>query len=531
MGVNELTSLQLKSCNDMEFLIDTKNDQESTVAFSNLVELNIESMGSLQGLCYGVSLTRFLQNLKQVSILWCKELQVIFQMDKLSEKMKCQTPLLSNLTILVLYLLPKLESIWKLEPSHHAIASLQSLKVVSIESCDNLKTIFSPCLALSMLHLQELDIRYCDRLEEVIGFGQEDEIIENDSPLCCLPKLRILRIQICPNLKYVCANTWTQGLQSLESVYIRGCSQLIQVFNMEQNKHGHDIVLPELGSQKLVLHNVENSSQLCNTDVPVLNEGCIVVGNHKEVFQVQGGYSFSSIEKLELRNLFEVQVIWNDFAQVVTLENLTTLRLSDCKKLRYIFSPMMAHSLSHLKVLSIIGCEEIERLILAKDQVSSSSSNGDTSLQPMSFPNLTEIVVINCKNLNSLFPFGFVSVLSKLETLIVRGNSKLEQVFELEDEVEVVAEEEMKFDKLKWLTLQELPGLIHFFLKGYHSVFPAMTQLKVRDCPKLTTGFIIDSEDFVHCKTKVYILQPFNPTLFYVIIKITTDGITCKIFN
>ncbi|TYI85204.1 hypothetical protein E1A91_D05G423600v1 [Gossypium mustelinum] len=531
MGVNELTSLQLKSCNDMEFLIDTKNDQGSTVAFSNLVELNIESMVSLKGLCNGVSPTRFLQNLKQLIIKDCEELEVIFQIDKLSEKMKRQTPLLSNLTILSLHSLPKLKRIWEVKPSHRAIASLQSLKVVSIESCDNLKTIFSPCLALSMLHLQELDIRYIDRLEQVIGFGEEDEIIENDSPLCCWPKLRILRIEVCPNLKYVCANTWTQGLQSLESVYIRGCSQLIQVFNMEQNNHGQDIVLPELGSQELVLSNVGNSHQLCNTDVPILNEGCIVVGNHEEVFQVQDGYSFSRIKILELRNLFEVRVIWNDFAQIVTLENLTTLTLSGCNKLRYIFSPMMARSLSHLVDLFIEWCEEIERLILAKDQVSSSSSNGDTSLQPMSFPNLTQIVVTNCKNLNSLFPFGFVPVLPKLETLIVTRNSKLEQVFQLEDEVEVVVEEEMKFDKLNLLSLEELPGLIHFCPKGYHSVFPAMIELKVRDCPKLTTDFFIDSQEFVHCKTKVYILQPFNPTLFYVIIINTIEGITCKIFN
>ncbi|KAL1103091.1 hypothetical protein V6Z11_D05G412900, partial [Gossypium hirsutum] len=564
MGVNELTSLQLKSCNDMEFLIDTKNDQGSTVAFSNLVELNIESMVSLKGLCNGVSPTRFLQNLKQLIIKDCEELEVIFQIDKLSEKMKRQTPLLSNLTILSLHSLPKLKRIWEVKPSHRAIASLQSLKVVSIESCDNLKTIFSPCLALSMLHLQELDIRYIDRLEQVIGFGEEDEIIEetkqhihNDSPLCCWPKLRILRIEVCPNLKYVCANTWTQGLQSLESVYIRGCSQLIQVFNMEQNNHGQDIVLPELGSQgfplleslylkncpqllqvfgsteerdvigdhillnlpflknlkvsdcpqiscfiELVLSNVGNSHQLCNTDVPILNEGCIVVGNHEEVFQVQDGYSFSRIKILELRNLFEVRVIWNDFAQIVTLENLTTLTLSGCNKLRYIFSPMMARSLSHLVDLFIEWCEEIERLILAKDQVSSSSSNGDTSLQPMSFPNLTQIVVTNCKNLNSLFPFGFVPVLPKLETLIVTRNSKLEQVFQLEDEVEVVVEEEMKFDKLNLLSLEELPGLIHFCPKGYHSVFPAMIELKVRDCPKLTTDFFIDSQEFVHCKTK-----------------------------
>ncbi|XP_052883399.1 uncharacterized protein LOC108451113 [Gossypium arboreum] len=197
-----------------------------------------------------------------------------------------------------------------------------------------------------------------------------------------------------------------------------------------------------------------------------------------------------------------MQIIWDDFAQVVTLENLTTLHLSDCKKLRYIFSPTTAHSLSHLVDLFIEGCEEIEQLILAKDQVSSSSSNGDTGLQPISFSNLTKITVTKCENLKSLFPFGSVLVLPRLESLIVKWNSKLEQVFKLEDEVEVEAEEEMKFDKLKWLTLEELPSLIHFCPKGCHFVLPALIVLKVSDCPKLTTGFFIDSQEFVHCKTK-----------------------------
>ncbi|KAB1669999.1 hypothetical protein ES319_1Z207800v1 [Gossypium barbadense] len=469
---------------------------------------------------------------------------------------------------------------------------LPKLEVVKIRGCENLKYL---CSSQGLPYLESIEIEDCPRLIQIFnmeknkdGFG-----LQNDSPLCCWPKLRILHIEFCPKLKYVCANTWTRGLQSLESVFIRDCSQLIQVFNMEQNKHGQDIVLPELGSQnhcwtklktlqiedcqllkyvfantlsqgfplleslylkncpqllqvfssteerdvigdhillnvpflknlevsncpqiscfivqaqlieELVLSNVGNSCQLCNTDVPVLNEGCIVVGNHEEVFQVQGGYSFSSIKKLKLRNLFEARVIWNDFAQVVTLENLTTLTLSDCKKLRYIFSPMMARSLSHLVDLFIEGCEEIERIILAKDQVSSSSSNGDTSHQPKSFRNLTRITVTNCKNLNSLFPFGLFPVVSKLESLIVERNSKLEQVFELEEKVEVVAKEKMKFYNLERLLLEELPGLIQFCPKGYHFVFPKMMELKVRDCPKLTTGFFIDSQAFVHCKTKL----------------------------
>ncbi|XP_052883809.1 uncharacterized protein LOC108451112 [Gossypium arboreum] len=633
--LNELTSLELNSCNDMEFLTDITRDQEPTVAFSNLVKLNIEDMDSLKGLCYGLS------------------------------------------------------------PSHRAIASFTRLKVVTIDFCHKLKTIFSPYLAQSMLCIEELYISRCDGVKQVVGFAQEEEITKNDSCLCCCPKLRILEIGYCSSLKYVCANTSTQGLQSLESVKINDCPQLMQIFKMEQNENGQDVVLSQIHcwpklktfciwncklfscfivqAQFLEILFLTKVGIIWETDVPVLNEECIVVGNHETIFQVQGGYSFSRIKELYLMNLFEVQIIWNDFAQVVTLENLstleltdckkliyifspttarslshltnitvtncgnlkslfpfgsvhvlpkleclivernskleqvfeledevkvtveegmkfdkliklsldelpnlihfgpkgyhfvlstledlkvrdcpklttsfsidsqefmhcetkesmenlislqlgsfpelsciwngpnhcinlTTLKLNDCKKLRYIFSPTTTRSLSHLVDLFIEGCEEIERLILAKDQVSSSSSsNGDTGLQPISFPNLTNITVTNCGNLKSLFPFGSVPVLPKLESLIVKRNSKLEQVFELEDEVEVAAEEKMKFDKLGKLSLEKLPSLIHFCPKGYHFVLSVLIELKVRDCPKLTTSFSIDSREFVHCETK-----------------------------
>ncbi|KAA3452950.1 putative disease resistance protein [Gossypium australe] len=253
--LNGLTSLDLDSCVDMEFLTDITRDQGLIVAFSNLVKLKIETMVSLKGLCYGLS------------------------------------------------------------PSHHAIASLTRLKVVTIKSYDKLKTIFSPCLAQSMLCIEELHIEFCHGLEQVIGFVQEEEI--------------------------------------------------------------------------------------------------------------------------------------------------------------------------------------------TKDQVSSSSSS-NAGLQPISFPNLTRITITNCGNLKSLFPFGSVPVLPKLKYLEVQMNSKLEQVSELEDKPKVVAEEEMKFDKLEILSLEELPSLIHFAPKGCHFVLSALEDLKVRDCPKLTASFSIDSQEFLHCETKEY---------------------------
>ncbi|KAG8492634.1 hypothetical protein CXB51_010102 [Gossypium anomalum] len=506
---NELTSLELHSCYDMEFLIDITRDQEPTVAFSNLVELNIQSMVSLKGLCYGLS------------------------------------------------------------PSHCAIASFTRLKVVTIVYCPKLKTIFSPCLAQSILCIEELYIKSCHGLEQVIGFAQEEEITENDCRLCCCPKLRILKIRYCRSLKYICANTWTQGLQSLESVKISDCHQLMQIFKMEQNENRQDVVLLGLRSlkdsrlwccPKLRILNIRSCKSLkyvfANTwaqslesvkisDCPQLmqilkmeqNENgqdavapqnhcgqienfldtrlptilmlhcrssalgdCIVVGNHEKVFQVQGGYSFSRIKDLYSRNLVEVRIIWNNFTQVVTLENLTTLSLGDCKKLRYIFSPTTTRSLSHLVDLFIEGTTHFNQGSSFFFIIIFASNAG---LQPISFPNLTDITVTNYGNLKSAVPFGSVLVLPKLESLIVKRNSKFEQVFELEDEVEVAAEEEMKFDKSGKLSLEELSRLIHFSPKGYHFVLPALIELKVRDCPKLTTSFSIDSQKFVHCEAKV----------------------------
>ncbi|KAA3452948.1 putative disease resistance protein [Gossypium australe] len=378
-ALSEMTSLKLHYCDDMEFLIDITRDQGSIVAFFNLVKLKIERMVSLKGLCYGLS------------------------------------------------------------PSHRAIASFTRLKVVTIKYCDKLKTIFSPYLAQSMLCIEELEIDSCNGLEQVIGFAEEEEITKNNSRLCCCPKLRTLEIYHCKSLKYVCANTWTQGLQSLESVKIRDCPQLMQIFKMEQNENGEDVVV----------HQIEQN------------------------------------------------------------ENAEDVMVS---QLRYIFSPTTARSLSHLVKLSINGCEEIERLILAKDQGSSSSSS-NTGLQPISLPNLTNITITNCRNLRSLFPFGSVPILPKLKCLEVKRNSKLQQVFELEDELKVVSEEEMKFDRLEGLTLEELPSLTHFGPKGYHFVLPALEYLEVRNCCKLTTSFSIDSQKFVHCKTKLRGTGAYAPNI------------------
>ncbi|KAK8510886.1 hypothetical protein V6N12_036800 [Hibiscus sabdariffa] len=366
-----------------------------------------------------------------------------------------QVLFLSDLIILDLDSLPDLERIWELESSCRATATLQNLKEVTIEGCHKLKVIFPPCLAPRLPSLESVELWNCPQLKQVFRPTEERDIIGNQIVLN-LPSLRKLSVRNFPKLECF----------------------IVQSQQMEE----------------LVLDDVGNGCQLCRIGVPMLNQDCMVVGNHEEVFRVQGGlYSFSSIKVVELQNLYEVRIVWKDLGGVVTLDNLTTLCLCDCKRLRYVFTPSIARSLSRLVNLYIRTCEELEGIILGMDQVPS-SSNVDTSLQPITFPNLTSIEVTFCNNLKSLLPLGSATSLQQLKRLEVESNMKLEQLFE--------AEEEIKFDKLERLGLADMPCLIDFCPKGYHFVFPGLSYMGVRRCPKMTASFFIDSKQIVHYKTE-----------------------------
>lgn len=191
-GLNGLTSLELSNWDDMECLVDTAGVKRTTIAFSNLTRLYMNRMPRLKALWHGQPPVKFLQKLKDVLIQNCEQLKVVFKMDGVLEweELIRRTPLLSNLTRLELFSLPELKSIWELQPTHQNHASLQSLKIVIIQYCGELKSIFSSGIAQSLLHLKILTISSCLELEQVFDFPQE--ISELPVPILFLFSINVL---------------------------------------------------------------------------------------------------------------------------------------------------------------------------------------------------------------------------------------------------------------------------------------------------------------------------------------------------
>ncbi|MBA0760289.1 hypothetical protein Gotri_023043, partial [Gossypium trilobum] len=251
-GLNGVISLRLPDCTYLECLVDTTTTATKngpTSAFTQLETLNIEYMDGFEALCKGQPPQGFLKNLKHLEVSACSKFQVADEL--FHNREENQEHPLSNLQSLVLYELPELRWIFKGSP--HSF-TLQCLKVVNIDRCRKLKSLFSPSLIQSLVLLEELKIRGCEELVTLFADG-EIESKTSSLPLC-LPKLKTLRINVCSKLEYVVPVTLAQALPALALLSVSYCDELKQVFGMPNEQDGvqhlDSLLLPSLQDLELI---------------------------------------------------------------------------------------------------------------------------------------------------------------------------------------------------------------------------------------------------------------------------------------
>jgi hypothetical protein len=164
----------------------------------------------------------------------------------------------------------------------------------------------------------------------------------------------------------------------------------------------------------------------------------------------------------------------------------------------------MIASLLQLEFLEISTCEELEQIIAKdnddeKDQIFSGSD-----LQSSCFPNLCRLEITGCNKLKSLFPIAMASGLKKLQQLKVKESSQLLGVFGQDDHASPAnLDKEMVLPDLEWLSLEELPSIVYFSHGCCDFIFPCLSMLEVRQCPKLTTRFATTSNGSMSAQSEV----------------------------
>ncbi|XP_031287007.1 disease resistance protein At4g27190-like [Pistacia vera] len=385
-----------------------------------------------------------LKKLNTLEVRDCKDLKCMIDASQVGEENPKLHPSLAKLELEVL---PELQCIWKGAMPMHVV-NFQSLTDVYVRGCKSLAYLFTLSIALSLGQLKSLRVQYCESLEFLIKIEEGD----NGRGEKMLSKLEDLRIERCKRLEYVFPVFVAVGLIQLKNLEIKDAAELKQVFHgKEENevaKEGNDIKLPNL--KKLKLYKLAKLIRFFpknnHSTLPALEKLCVLgVGNYnqstekvlsglrrgvKVVFQLEDliieRQQHEALPKLNHPE--ELEGLCIGHAHVLRLENLTTLTIGECKKLKHIFSFTLAQRLGQLESLSVWDCENLEQVFYLDHEREEYVGGGD--------------------------------------------------------------HKSIVLPKLKYLYLEGLAKLVSFFPEKYDACCPALVEFIVEDCSKLTTTFI-----------------------------------------
>ncbi|MBA0818672.1 hypothetical protein Gohar_003708 [Gossypium harknessii] len=443
-------------------------------------------MLALEELCNGPQPQGFLQKLETLSLRDCNEMIGAIPISQNLEELQVH----QCGKMQVLFQTVELRSIeqW---PNHHL--SLQSLKVVQISECNNLKYLFPMSAANNSLgQLQSLDIHRCSQLEEII---QGTEVL-NISPQS-LRKIRVsecnkltslsslshghrlqeLSVDDCPRLTPLIISAKIQKLElrritseQLSNIDICNCEEVEQITEKDQTS-SHDHRLQPICFPNLTLISIFNCENLkCLFPITVAHGGFPKL------------LSASNLQTLEISNCSQLEeIIQEPDVSNISLQCLKKIKVENCNNLRYLFPMSIANSLGGLRTLQISRCCGLEEIIKAKE-----ASN-------VCLHSLMEVFVRECNKLTSLSSLSHGHILKSLTNLEIYDCLQLEDTFPIS-----MAQ---GLPLLNEVVLENLPQFKGRDGNEIVLTLSSLQKLKVVNCPELTP-FIISTKiqvSFIYC--------------------------------
>ncbi|XP_060972963.1 uncharacterized protein LOC115695810 isoform X1 [Cannabis sativa] len=438
----QLKTLKVKECENMQEIIVIKeagNEEGSsmeTICFPKLEKVNLSSLSNVKTFSGGNHLAIECPSLKILEIEKCPKLKT-FHKSWSNEIEAAEEPLFNEKVVsfpileeLKLYNLDSVEMIWpdKLQDASY----MQNLKDLTVYECHKLKYLFSSAaVARSFIQLRKLEVCYCENMEEIVVIkeGGEEEGSSNDT--ISFPKLQNIQLSLLGNLKRFSGRK--HSAMECEGLMKRSCRN-----EFEEAK------LQPFFNQKVV--------------------------------------SFPILEKLYLRSLGSVEMIWpNQFQEVSYMQNLKDLTISRCHKLKYLFSSAVARSFIQLRELQVSHCGNMEEIVVIKEGGEEEGSSNDT----ISFPKLQQIELILLENLKRFSGRKHLAV--ECEGLM---NTSCKNEFE-EAKLEPLFNQKVSFPMLENLRLSSLDSVEMIWADELEEVsyMQNLKALAIYKCDKLKYVF------------------------------------------
>ncbi|MBA0742456.1 hypothetical protein Gogos_015512, partial [Gossypium gossypioides] len=338
-GMVQLKKLMVRDCISMTEIVATEGDEATCdIIFSRLKSLELVNLPRLKSFCSGNHTFGF-PCLEELIVSGCPELEIFCKgvltnppllqkveygndnghwysdLNNTIQQMYSIKAGFQAIGYLVLSEFSKSIEIWK--ENIHGSLDFKKLKVLEVYKCNSMTYIFSVSMALDLAQLEDIKVKQCPIMEQIIKKGAE----ETEMATLLLPMLKKIRLESCSRLTSFCMGSITLQCPSLYEIAVDDCPKMYALASKREQE-----------------------------DIEVVGREKIPFFNHKY---------------LELSST-NIKILWPDKPDRATSSNVLNLQIlivKGCHNLEYLFPSLLVKKFERLHQLSLLDCKNMEEII------------------------------------------------------------------------------------------------------------------------------------------------------------------------
>ncbi|GMI79638.1 hypothetical protein HRI_001633100 [Hibiscus trionum] len=368
---------------------------------------------------------------------------------------------------------PELIDIWSRNPQE--MLDFKILKFLEVCDSNNLRYIFDLSMALSLRRLQQIEIKRCSNMEQVIKEEDSTTVVKDaikTETISIFPRLQSICVESCSHMTSFYLGSATLECPSLKEILVADCPNMTTFVSTFSRNGGEEAITGD---------EADNVATFFSNKV-----------------------AFPNLEKIEVSHLRNVKRIWYNQLHADSFSKLKELKVECCDVLLNIFPFLLPEVFQRLEILTITGCASLEEVFQLQVHGSDIEETNVVVSQlrevnliclpklkhvwnkdpngSISFENLRKVFVWECWSLKTLFPFSIAKRLLQLESLIVESCGVEEIVSKNFEGVE--REILFEFNQLSFIGLWSLPSLVCFYPGTHRIVWPVLKKLSTYCCGK-----------------------------------------------
>ncbi|MED6204773.1 hypothetical protein PIB30_012010 [Stylosanthes scabra] len=409
--------------------------------------------------------------------------------------------------------LPKLRHIWL--PNIVRLVSFKMLTSIRIQRCGSLKSVLSESMAISLVQLQQLYVKDCEMMEEIITMDDGANQFKT-----LLPNLETLWLENLPKLECVCSRVHHEYdiLFCDDDKEDTGIPHL----NNNSSKQQIEVSFPQLKSLGLFYVPrlkcfcpgaydydimVDEDTQITNfpsdnvavavtvitpkLDMVYSSFGSMRIAGEMDVnltihYLVNRMKYKEELQQLETLRCITEQHQYQHLRGYITWE--TQLEVERCHKLLTCVPSNMMHLFQHVESLRVEQCECLEEIFESSDYGELQHIwRNHASIS--GFEYLQYLKIRECHELKFVFPdVSVAKSLPQLRVLEVVKCNKMKEIISSNNNHSIQKKgAKIIFPSLWSIKLENLSSLSCFCPKYLHFELPFCVFLRIKECPKMET--------------------------------------------